>query len=736
VRRPTPIDLSGALVHIGEREHWLLVVRDLSDRKWIGAFLRHEHQFLKQLHTTTRLIESETGFKTFLEDTLRSVLALLDMDAGLIASPAWGQSSLETLRPDDCVLTGEGGLGADLCRALVTQHARETHASPESGEEREVRMAAGDALSSAERAEGLRTRVVADLASRYGRYGLLALWRRGAEPIHERDTTLVRSIASHLSLAIENAALFASVSRAENDWHRTFDAVDDAVLVLDAKGRVTRVNRSAAEQLGRPADDVVGLDAGELLFQGDAAKDVARLDFVPRSSASRRSIEGRVPGLGRGTFELSAASLFGSAGEYRGAAVVARDVTAERRAQQQLVISEKMSTIGRMAAGVTHEINNPAAFVLLNVSHLGERVHALEQLFDEYGAALLAHGGQEALRRLKEREETLGISNLVSELSSLASESLEGMQRIRDITQELRLFSRVRDSEPQNFDLGAVLDSAVAITRHQVRHRGRLVREPSVLPQVRGDPARMTQVFVNLIVNAAQALPEGHAEEHLVALRAFVEGSRVCVEVRDTGQGIASGDLPHIFEPFFTTKDPGVGTGLGLALCYEIVQRHGGLIDVESELGRGSTFRVWLPTAAGPSIEPAPRAARESKTQEPARILFVEDEAGLRRAVRRVLREHALEFASSGREAIELLGRDRDFDVIVCDVVMPDVSGVEVFDWLRRSAPELTERFAFMTGGVRRDVDLPAVRSSGRPVLEKPVEAVALRNLIEQLRPK
>ena len=244
----------------------------------------------------------------------------------------------------------------------------------------------------------------------------------------------------------------------------------------------------------------------------------------------------------------------------------------------------------------------------------------------------------------------------------------------------------------------------------------------------------MTQVFVNLLVNAAHAIPEGRADENSITVRTGVLAGQVFADIEDTGQGIAPENMARIFEPFFTTKDPGHGTGLGLALSMEIVRRHGGDIQVTSRAGEGTRFRVVLPASEQATGVAAPNAPLPSLPSTRARILFVEDETSLHRAVRRVLNDHELVFAISGREALAILARDAAFDLIVCDIVMPDVSGIEVFEWIRDSRPELMSRLAFMTGGVRSDEALAVLRQSGRPIIEKPVEASTLRRLVDTLR--
>jgi PAS domain S-box-containing protein len=714
VRGRLPVELSVARLTVEGEEHLLAVARDLSDRKWIGAFVREEHDFLKLLHENTPLIDSEAGLREFLARILRVAMERLGMVAGAVLSRGWG-------REEDLLIRVARGVPETLVGEVVLR--------PESGTEPYRAHVSEEALGDEERQLGLRARMELGLASKGRLYGYLLLWKRnGAEP-HERDWMMARAMATHLSHALENASLVARVTRAREDWQRTFDAVAEPLCVVDAEGKILQANRALARAVGTEPEAIRGKSAVALLYDGSPPEDEPLR--AARAAGEPRSAEHALPGLGKGIFVVTASPLFSEDGSWRGAVLVARDVTAERHAQRQLLISEKMSTIGRMAAGVTHEINNPAAFVLLNVHRLQEHLRTLTAFIEEYRAALRDAGGDEAAARMAKREADLGISEALHEAETIAAESLEGMQRIREITQDLRFFSHIREDRPRPFDLNHVVESAISMARHEVRHRARLVRQLETLPPCEGDPTRMTQVIVNLLVNAAQSVEEGRVAENEVRVHTFARDGRVFVEISDTGCGIPENHIPQIFDPFFTTKAAGAGSGLGLSLCYEIVKRHGGEIGVESRVGAGSTFTVSLPAVARRDDRPAPPPAPEPR--EPARVLIVDDEVHLHRALRRVLREHELHFATSGREALDLLERDRRWDAIVCDVTMTDGSGVDLYERVAREWPELAPRVAFLTGGVRTEVE-EALRRSGRPVLEKPVDRATLRELIARLR--
>ena len=266
-----------------------------------------------------------------------------------------------------------------------------------------------------------------------------------------------------------------------------------------------------------------------------------------------------------------------------------------RQTQAQLVQAGRLAAVGQLAAGVGHEINNPLAYIVSNLEHASEEVELLA----------------------RELTDVRGAGPRLREVSQVLREAMHGTDRVRRIVRDLKTFSRPDDEKQGPVDLHAVLDSAVKISMAELRPRAKLVREYGDVPRVEGNEARLAQVFLNLLINAAQALPEGKAQENEVRLvtRVAPDGM-VVAEVRDTGIGIAPAALARIFDPFYTTKPLGVGTGLGLSLCHAYVTAMGGSISVESEPGRGAVFRVTLKRVAretGPlPTVPERRGARES----------------------------------------------------------------------------------------------------------------------------
>ncbi len=377
----------------------------------------------------------------------------------------------------------------------------------------------------------------------------------------------------------------------------------------------------------------------------------------------------------------------------------ARDVTERRRIEARLAQADRMASIGTLSAGVAHEINNPLTYVMGNLDILDRRLSARTS------------GGE-------------GMADILP----LLRDAREGCDRMRSIVRDLRTFSRSETEERSPLDLRLVIDGAIKLAQHEIKHRARLVREVGEVSPVFGDQTRLTQVVLNLLINAAQAMPEGHRDEHTirVALRPQPEANAMQILVHDDGAGIPPEAIDRVFEPFFTTKPVGVGTGLGLSICRGIVQAHGGSIDVESVLGHGATFRVTLPLMR-PARVRAPASSEARGVARRARIVVIDDELELGKKVRAGLEPHDVVFATSGREGLELLLSGPAPDLILCDVMMPDVSGVGVYEALRRDRPDLCDRFVFLTGGVFSEASLqfvagPAVRRLHKPFAPADVE--------------
>lgn len=391
-----------------------------------------------------------------------------------------------------------------------------------------------------------------------------------------------------------------------------------------------------------------------------------------------------------------------------------------RKMKDQLMISERMASIGTLAAGIVHEINNP-------LSVMSGNLEVLERQFQVVVQALRDQSG----------ELPPPVREAVDSFREASSDAAEAAKRVLVITRDLRLFSHPDEMKREAVDVHKVLESSIRMAQNALRGRGRLERRFGDVPLVEGHTARLGQVFVNLLVNAAQAISERSGQEHTITLSTSFQEGRVVVEVSDTGVGIPPDALPRIFDVFFTTKPAGVGTGLGLAICHRIVTELGGSIEVQSPPGEGTTMRVLLRrastgTTAETAISPPPAVAERRR----ATVLVIDDEPALGRVLPRLLAPHQVTVVDRARDGLQRLQGEARFDVVLCDVMMPEMNGMEFHQELARRRPELVERVVFMSGGVFS----PAIRAFFDEIpnrrLEKPLDIPALRRLVDEMGPR
>lgn len=364
--------------------------------------------------------------------------------------------------------------------------------------------------------------------------------------------------------------------------------------------------------------------------------------------------------------------------------------------------------LGFLAGGVAHQINNALTPMRLSLGRLTS--------FELSRRPLTAEG----LHRIE-----------------LLQDAREGVARIERVLRELKSFSHMDESPSLPLDASALLQAAVGLAAHEIRHRARLVCDFAPTPPVQAKPAELRQVFLNLLINAAHAIPEGeaHLNEIHVMTRTDEQG-RALIEIADTGSGMASDVISRIFEPFFTTCADGTGLGLGLAVSRDVIAALDGEITIDSIEGKGTTVRIVIPPSAGgvvhavPSDSSAPELFERSQRR---RILIVDDDRPVAAAIALELEAHDVVVASSGREALGILRRDKNFDMILCDLMMPEVSGIDVYESLRLVDPTLLGRVVLMTGGaftVRAGQFLSRVDV---PVVEKPFDAGQLHALVQTL---
>jgi PAS domain S-box-containing protein len=379
----------------------------------------------------------------------------------------------------------------------------------------------------------------------------------------------------------------------------------------------------------------------------------------------------------------------------------ARDVSSRKEMEARLAQSERLASLGTLLAGIAHEMNNPLSYTLLGIEQAAAQLERLA-------------AAPEDVARLREALDG----------------ALHGATRVAAIIGQIRASTRPEVEERGPVDLRAVLEAALRVIHNEVHHRARLVTELADVPSVIGSAQRLEQVIINLLVNAVQALPDGRAENEIrVGLRT-TSAREVVLEVRDNGAGISDDIRARIFDPFFTTKPVGLGVGLGLSICHGIVTNHGGVITLDSAPGRGSTFRITLPAAAAATraAPGAPAAAAGAAPAQRRRVLVIDDEQALAAMIRRVLaKDCAVTLAADAREALALLDRPDAYDVILCDLMMPDMTGMDLFAEVARRHPGLERRFIFMTGGAFTPRATEFLAQVANRRLEKPFETAVLK---------
>ncbi|MDY7227100.1 ATP-binding protein [Hyalangium rubrum] len=380
------------------------------------------------------------------------------------------------------------------------------------------------------------------------------------------------------------------------------------------------------------------------------------------------------------------------------------DVSEREEMRSRLALADRMASVGTLAAGVAHEINNPLAYVIANLDYARQEVeHAVAQGTLEAG-----------------------------ELPDALKEAREGSERMRLIVKDLKMFSRPDDERMELVDVRRAIDSATTMAWNEIRHRARLVKAYQPVPSVYANEARLGQVFLNLLVNAAQAIPEGSADCNEIRVSTRLdERGRIVIEVRDTGGGIPEEIRARILEPFFTTKPQGMGTGLGLSICHGIIASLGGELGFDSELGKGTTFRVVLE----PPVEMGRGKVVERHVLPAGRrghILVVDDEPMVLNAIKRTLStEHEVTVFNRARAALKWLEQGQPWDLILCDLMMPEMTGMEFHAELVRRWPERVSDIIFVTGGAFTAGAREFLGKVASTRLEKPFEPQALRELVK-----
>jgi two-component system, NtrC family, sensor kinase len=528
----------------------------------------------------------------------------------------------------------------------------------------------------------------------------------------------IGEVKSALQVALYKHGMDQHLAERERWFSTTLRAIADGVLACDAEQRLTFMNAAAAHMLGCSEEQARGLSLAELLGRSGTALDpVTRALAEGVSAPFALESEHRMGGVAL-LVEGTVAPII-HAERVLGAVLVLHDVTEQRRRDEQLALTDRLSSLGTLVASVAHEINNPLAYTLGNLGLAGSE---LERIKSQSSDASLQSALERVMRGLRDAE--------------------EGAERVASTVKELRAFGRMEERSQRPVDPRACVDWALRLTGNQLLQQARLITSLREVPNVLANELKLSQVVVNLLTNAVQALT-GEREDNEVRVGTWTdETGAAVIEVEDNGRGMSEEVRLSVFEPFFTTKPAGHGTGLGLSICRTIVASFGGQISVESAPGQGSRFRVRLPASSEqakveerePASTPAPPRLSSHPLRATPKVLVIDDEPMIRTLVTRVLAGYFQVVSADGvRAALATLNETQDFDAILCDLMMPGESGMDFFSVVRRLYPDLVDRIAFITGGAVTPDTCRFLETASRPVLNKPFHPEALAAFVEQL---
>ena len=540
--------------------------------------------------------------------------------------------------------------------------------------------------------------------------GGLLMVSRGRDLDQGDWTAFARGVANQISHVLSLARAYEEREKAERravEHAALLDAMllnmPDWVVHIDLDGRIKFVNRDirelkASTLIGR---NLLELPGGE--HQREFKDALARMI----ETGQPQGIEAPLVFPETTVWLSTRLGPVVQDGRVTACVVVARDISEKKQTELHLMVSDRMASVGTLAAGVAHEINNPLASVIANIDMAVQDVHSMP-------------------------DKTLLPPDLVDELEDARTAA----DRVREIVRDLKIFSRAEEERHGPVDVEHVLESTLRMAWNELRHRAKLVKNYTKVPLVEANESRLGQVFLNLIINAAHAIPTGNYEGNRITLTTAFDAhhGKVVITIADTGTGIPEHIRPRLFTPFFTTKPVGVGTGLGLAISHRIISQLGGTLTFESEIGKGTSFVVTLPVAV---TQIQARAAARPTLAPPVRrgtVLVVDDEAPLVQAITKYLSsDHVVIGVTSAQAALHLLQEGERFDVVLCDLMMPQITGMELYAEVVKLDASQASRMVFLTGGAFTAAAREFLDSSKNLALEKPFDLKDLRKLVNEL---
>lgn len=490
----------------------------------------------------------------------------------------------------------------------------------------------------------------------------------------------------------------------------------DGIVVVDAVARVSYANPAACAMLGVECEQMLGEPFGHAVPEEGRPEGyaVARPDgsTIQLTATAMLSI-----------WEGQEATIIQLQPAVRPSMPPSAPPSSLPVASGPRVSEDRLRTVGRLAAGLAHEVNNPLTFVLANLESLRESHQSFRRFIRKLRVELAT---QEAVtpQSFEQIAAESNLQELIDDVADMLTDCYKGMHRIQDIARSLGTFSRADDDRAEMVDISRIVDDACAMVFNQIRYRARLVKRFDPIPLIAAFPGRIAQALVNLLTNAAEAIEGGAYDRHRIVVSTRVEEGWLRIGVSDTGAGIGKLDRDRIFTAGFTTKAHQGGLGLGLTVSKRVAEEHGGRLEVTDLPDRGTRFELVLPIDTGLTVVENPRDSRpvSENPLRRLRLLIIDDDAMVLSALRRRLRRrYDTVTVLGGAEALARIEEDPDFDSIICDLMMPEVDGKSFYDQIQRDQPQLADRIIFMSGGAFTPRLRKFAAAISNPVLQKPV---------------
>lgn len=529
--------------------------------------------------------------------------------------------------------------------------------------------------------------------------------RRGAQDYLIKAEINAPSLRKSIKFAIERYKIFRALNQSRTNYRTLIDSVPDLMYIICPEGKIADCNQSAIEFTGYTRNELIGKQVEDIYDEGSREMAVTFFQEWKKSGILRnKELKIRTKKGQAIDVELNVNTVRDESGAITSSVSVQRVITERKKVEamrNKLAHADRLLVIGQLAAGVAHEINNPAAYIMANISSMQATISEIKDICSRVKDCLEFDDLDTLRDKLREVLSASNIYPILAESEEILKETFDGVDRIRSIVKDLRIFSRLEEDKLEFTSINEVIDIACNMTYNEIKHKARLEKNLSKLPLIKADKGKLVQVIINMMLNSAQAIVQGDMDNNKIRIISESKDDKITVRIEDTGKGIPPEARDHIFEPFFTTKPKEKGTGLGLALCADIINKHKGEIRLLDTSSEGTRFEIKIPfdpkdAVKGPLTQQDYAKLRSGNKK---RLLLIDDEALLLKAYKRNLQDdYQISTCERAEEALELLKKDQDFHLILCDIIMPGMSGIDLFNEIREKMPELSKKFVFCSG--------------------------------------